>query len=466
MRRPHRLLLWNGAAAATLAAIAYVLAPAPAAVASPAAGGPAADPAAVASPHHVSPDPAKGTPALVATGSKIQLVRQIAQCGGTMYAVGRFAEISQNGTTYQRSGAFSFGAKAPYQVTSWNPQVNGEVDSIALTGDCSHAYIGGRFTKVDGKRVNDIAEIRTGSNTLVTQWGHNSNGEVNTLLLAGGHLLAGGFFTSVNGSSDRYYVSLNPATGSDDGYLHLGISGHYSYPGVVSNPTMIYNQQLSPDRHYVLAEGDFTSVQGMARQQIFMLHLAGSHGNVTTWTSSEFNHPCVTKHPFYITTAAWAPNQSTIYIAATGDHVLNWNGKFPLAGLCDVAAAFPANRSAVSHTWINYTGCDSLYSIAASETAVYVAGHPRRSQNANGCNKGGPGSVNDRGLQGLWTGSGHTIVNGKGTKGRYTMARANADDMLLTNAGLWIASTDRFGLVSCGNVGGHGGICFLPYPRH
>src|SRR5690348_2337135 len=127
MRRPHRLLLWNGAGAAALAVIAYLVAPAPVAVASPAAAGPAADQAAA---HHVSPDPAKGTPELVATGQRVQVVRQIAQCGGTMYAVGRFAKISQGGTTYSRSGAFSFSAKAPYRVTSWNPQVQGEVDSI------------------------------------------------------------------------------------------------------------------------------------------------------------------------------------------------------------------------------------------------------------------------------------------------------------------------------------------------
>jgi hypothetical protein len=465
MRRPHRLLLWNGAATAALAVIAYVLAPVPVAVASPTATPRVSHQAAAASSHHVSPDPAKGTPTLVASGQEIQVVRQIAQCGSTMYAVGRFAKISQNGTTYPRSGAFSFSAKAPYKVTSWNPQVQGEVDSIALTKDCRHAYIGGRFTKAGGKKVSDIAEIRTYNNTLVTQWGHNSNGKVNTLLLADGHLLAGGFFTSVNGSSDRYYVSLNPATGSDDGYLHFGISGHYTYPGVVPNPTEVFNQQLSPDRHYVLAEGDFTSVQGMARQQIFMFRLAASHGNVTTWNSAEFSQPCVTKHPFYITAAAWAPDQSTIYIADTGLHLLNWDGKFPLTGLCDAAAAFPAKRSMVSHKWVNYTGCDSLYSVAASATAVYVAGHPRWSQNASGCNDAGPGSVNDRGLQGLWPGNGRTILSGK-TRGRYTMARANAGDMLLTGAGLWIASTDRFGLVSCGNVGGHAGICFLPYPRH
>src|SRR5215471_9260455 len=430
MRRPQRLLPWNGAGAAALAVIAYLVAPAPVAAASPAATRPTADQAAAASSHHVSPDPAKGTPALVATGPKTQVVRQLVQCGGTMYAVGRFAKISWNGTTYSRSGAFSFSAKAPYKVTSWNPQVQGEVDSIALTKDCRHAYIGGHFSKAGGRNANDIAEVRTYNNTLVTQWGHNSNGGVNTLLLVGGHLLAGGFFTSVNGSSDRYYVSLNPATGRDDGYLHLGISGHYTYPGVVPNPTQVFNQQISPDRHYVLAEGDFTSVQGKGRQQIFMFRLAASHGNVTAWNSTEFSQPCVTKHPFYIT-----------------------------------AAAFPAKRAMVSHKWVNYTGCDSLYSVAASATAVYVAGHPRWSQNANGCNNAGRGSINDRGLQGLWPGNGSTIVNVRGTRGRYTMARANADDMLLTGAGLWIASTNRFGLVSCGNVGGHAGICFLPYPR-
>ena len=466
MRTLHRLLVWNGAGATALAVIAYVVAPAPAAAASPADTGPTADQAAAAAAHHVSPDPAIGTPQLVASGQKEQIVRQIVQCGGTMFAVGRFAKISQGGTTYSRSGAFSFSAKAPYKVTSWNPQVQGDVHSIALTKDCRHAYIGGHFTGAGGKAAKDIAEVRTYNNTLVTQWGHNSNGGVNTLLLTGTHLLAGGFFTSVNGSSNRYYVSLSPATGRDDGYLHLGISGHYTYPGVVPNPTMVYNQQLSPDRHYVLAEGDFTSVQGKARQQIFMFRLAASHGNVTTWNSTEFSQPCVTKHPFYITTAAWAPDQSTIYLADTGLHPLTWNHTFPLTGLCDAAVAFPAKRSMVSHKWANYTGCDSLYSVAASSSAVYVAGHPRWSQNANACNAAGRGSVNDRGLQGLWPGNGSTIVNGKRTRGRYTMARANADDMLLTGAGLWIASSNRFGQTSCGNVGGHAGICFLPYPRH
>jgi len=36
--------------------------------------------------------------------------------------------------------------------------------------------------------------------------------------------------------------------------------------------------------------------------------------------------------------------------------------------------------------------------------------------------------------------------------------------MLLTSAGLWIASDNFNNVGDCGGVSGHAGICFLPYP--
>ena len=76
-------------------------------------------------------------------------------------------------------------------------------------------------------------------------------------------------------------VSLSPATGKSDGFLHLNISGNYHYPGVATNPTQVYNQQLSHGGTLDLVEGDFTSVGGLPRQQIFMLNVGGStrHGD-------------------------------------------------------------------------------------------------------------------------------------------------------------------------------------------
>ena len=68
----------------------------------------------------VAATPALYTPQLVSDGS-VDQVRQMVQCGTTMYAVGKFTQIGRLGTTYPRANAFSFSAKAPFQVTAWIP---------------------------------------------------------------------------------------------------------------------------------------------------------------------------------------------------------------------------------------------------------------------------------------------------------------------------------------------------------
>ena len=110
-----------------------------ASVASPASGAPLIAPAGA-----VSATPASGTPALKPTTGN-ENIRQIVQCGSTMYAVGNFSQITWNGQTFARNNAFSFSANAPYTMTSWNPDTNGIVDSIAVNSSCTDAYIGGAF---------------------------------------------------------------------------------------------------------------------------------------------------------------------------------------------------------------------------------------------------------------------------------------------------------------------------------
>ena len=108
----------------------------------------------------VSATPASGTPQLAPNGTTEQ-VRQIAQCGGTMYAVGTFTAISWNGTTYTRNNVFSFSATKPYTVTSWDPNANGIVNSITFSPDCSTAYLGGKFSTVGGGSAKNIAAVST-----------------------------------------------------------------------------------------------------------------------------------------------------------------------------------------------------------------------------------------------------------------------------------------------------------------
>ena len=60
--------------------------------------------------------------------------------------------------------------------------------------------------------------------------------------------------------------------------------------------------------------------------------------------------------------------------------------------------------------------------------------------------------------------TGGRLLTGPGGAGLYSRGRGmGADDMVVTGAGPWIASDDLDGTDRCGGIGGHAGICFLPY---
>jgi hypothetical protein len=114
--------------------------------------------------------------------------------------------------------------------------------------------------------------------------------------------------------------------------------------------------------------------------------------------------------------------------------------------------------------WVNYTGCDSLYSAAADANAAYFAGHERFSMNPNDCDALGPNAYNAPGMEGLDPANGNLYVSADGSVGYYSRDQGlGADDELLTSAGLWIASDNFDGSQMCGGVQNLSGICFLPY---
>ena len=477
MRGTRPLRLRGLAAAAAGCAVMGLAGPGLPALAAPA--GSAANPA------PVSPRPARGTPELVKNSGRTQVIRQLVQCGDTMYAVGRFTRIAWDRHIYLRTNIFSFSATAPYRVTSWHPEVNGEVNSIAFDGThCVNAYIGGKFTRVGETAAANIAEIRTSTGRVVGRFRHDASNTVDTLAVARNrHLLVGGHFGKINGGTTRFMVSLNLVTGRDDRFIRLNISGHYHFCSSKYHrcsdgfPTEVFNQQLSHGGKFDLAEGVFTSVGGKPRQQIFMLNLMTNPATVTGWASPQFDggrgngrarypYQCYWTETFYIRSAAWSPDDSRIYTAETGFHPWNLPVRhYPRTGLCDASAALPAAHKPVRDIWISYTGCDSLYSVAADSRAVYVAGHPRWADNSACCDFPGRGAVPDEGLQGLSPWTGLVLRSASGRAGRYSMSPANADTMLITRAGLWIGSTNRFKSNLCGGAGGHAGICLLRYPQ-
>jgi hypothetical protein len=228
----------------------------------------------------------------------------------------------------------------------------------------------------------------------------------------------------------------------------------------------VFNTALSPDGAKLLVMGVFTSVGGHDRRQIFMLDLRADDATVNAWYSPEFDQNCAVVAPFWLQDASWSPDQNAIYIATTGEKPATNTAPYvgtgyhtweTRGGLCAAAAAFPATPSSyVLHDWVNYTGCDSLYSTAADANHVYVGGHQRWADNPNGCDAAGAGGTPAAGFGGLDPTGG--ALNYNPTRGR----GKGATDMLRTNAGLWIASDNAQNTSSCAREGNKMGICFLP----
>ncbi len=419
------------------------------------AGGPTAASAPAQAPMQVGQVPATYTPWLRST-TPSQYVRQFAQCGDTMYAVGTITDIGQGSNTYTRGNAFSFSATTG-EVTSWDPQANARVYSIALSPDCSTAYLGGDFTTLGGIPANHIAAVDTTTGAIKPEFAHNANSEVNTVLLTHDMLLVGGTFVTINGVSRTKLASLDPTTGAVTPYADISITG--AYPNTF---TRIYKMQPSNAGTRLLAEGVFTSIGGVARRQVAMFDLGETSLTLDPWYSKEFNRHCRKAVGFYARTGAWSPDDSTVYVASTGHKPPQGAGSAftgPRAGACDAAMSFPSTPKLVHHTWINYTGCDSLYAIAADENNVYVTGHERWADNGFACEKAGTGFVSRPGVAAL------DVTTGLATDWNPTRSLGfGGDYLLVTDAGLWIGS-DNFsdGLAQmCGGQTNHGGICFLP----
>jgi hypothetical protein len=297
--------------------------------------------------------------------------------------------------------------------------------------------------------ASNMAEVNTVTGAVVPAFSNKAGAKVDMLLYAHGHLLAGGHFKTIGGSTGStasYLTSLNPVTGKPDGYLKLAVSGTYT-----NDVTHIYKMFLSPAGDRVAVDGTFTSIGGQPRRQAFVLDLGATSATLDAWYAPALDQNCkILTEQFYAKGLGWSPDGSSLYIASTG---------YKGATLCDSVAKFSsAAAGGQTPVWINYTGCDSLYSVVASGNDVYVGGHNRWLNNPSGCDKAGPGAVSRPGIGDV------DPTTGLATSWDPTRSRGHgAEDVFIDSAGdLWVSSDAPTGAVKCGGAY-HPGICEFPH---
>ncbi len=427
-RRPHRMMR----AAVLLAVAAVVLG----LIGCEPPGGPAGA-TSVSHPTLVRDTPTATTPH-VTDGN----VRSVAVVGSTVVLGGDFTGAANpDRTPVARSYLLAFDRTTGRIRTDWAPQLDNEVFSVVAAPDGQSVYVGGRFNRVNGASQLKIARISmTDGSRMPFQSGFDA--VVTTMALQRDRLFVGGVFNNVQGRQRRV-VALNPQTGVVDDTMDVAFSGKHN-----GGDGKIWRIEPAPDGQSLMVVGSFTSVGGQSRNQIVKLATAGS-GPVTVspWSTTAFAGRCAS-FTDYVRDVSYSPDSSYFVVATTGAKGTG------LDGTCDSVSRWAnTDQAGSAHTWIQYSGGDSYYSVEVTGAAIYVGGHFRWSNNSYGTDSLGPGGVATTGIASLDPANGMPLSWNPGRdRGRAVW------QLVATPDGLWVASdTDRI-------AGGlyRGRIAFFP----
>jgi hypothetical protein len=405
-------------------------------------GLPAPGGAAVPHPDVVLDEAADDTPELVPSGPVDRpRADALAQRGDTVYVGGWFERVSHGGSTYNRTNIVAFDADTG-AVRSFAPALDGRVWALAAAG--GSIYIGGEFTTVNGVARAKLVKVDATTGAVDPAFRPQIGGKVNALVVARGRLFVGGAFA-------KKLTAIDLATGADTGFFNLSITD--PLPNAWGN-VAVYAMAINAAGTRLVATGNFRTVAGQSRTRLFVADLGASSASLSSWYYDDLARPCVSTNPrriAYLQGVDFSPDGSYFVVVSTGQ--ISRPADLGET-VCDAAARFDLDDDS-QPAWINYTGGDSLWSVAATGPAVYVQGHNTYLDNAGGWqNHPVPGAVVRRGVGAIHPGTGQAMAWNPNKP-----AQIGGKAFLATDDGLWIGSDSI-------NVGGepHRGIAFMPLP--
>jgi hypothetical protein len=203
-------------------------------------------------------------------------VQALVLAGGSLYAGGSFTSFE--GVSANEVAKLNLPA-GTLDTSFSPPALNGFNNTVwALAADATSLYAGGSFTTFEGTSANRVAKLGLTSGALDLTFSPATNGfdnTVDTLLVSGTTLFAGGPFTAYRGvaNSANFIASLATGDGSID-------SVGFNPPGASANGFDAQVQALAANGGALYVGGNFTAYKGVAGSAVRLAKLDAGSGTI------------------------------------------------------------------------------------------------------------------------------------------------------------------------------------------
>ena len=361
-------------------------------------------------------------------------VRTIAQVGDRIVAGGSFRQVEEAAgqAPLERKNVFLFDARTGTIDQRFTPALDGRVEALAGTEDGRSVFVGGFFSRVNGRSSLALAKLDLSTGEAVPGFIVEVTGTaVWDLAVSGVRLFIAGTFSQVNGVPRSGLAAVDVTTGVVDPNVDVPFTDPRL--GVLKVDKVAVDSNGSK----LVAVGSFTKVAGQLRPQIAVIDLAAKPARLADWETDRYATVCSPAYETDLRGVDVSPDGTYFVVVTTGP--------FHPHTLCDSAARWElsARGAGLQPTWVDPPGGDSLTSVAITGTAVYVGGHQRWMNNPWPKKTGlvgvpGPGAVPRQGIAALDPANGLPLSWNPGRdRGVGVFA------LVPTPEGLWLGSDTR-----------------------
>ncbi|MCU1527461.1 MAG: hypothetical protein JWP75_1224 [Frondihabitans sp.] len=304
------------------------------------------DPTNPATPTTVTAD-ALPTPQIDGVVWSQKIVGNVVYAGGNWSTVRPYGSAAGTNTTAQPD-LLAYNLTTGALITTFNPQLNGQVKAVALSPDNSVLYVGGQFTTVNGTAAYRIAALNPTTGALIKTFSVAPNATVNAIATSGSTVYFGGNFSGVGSSVRTYAAAASASTGA-----LLPWSPNLQGGTVAAIA-------VDPDGSKVILGGSFTSANGSTNPGYGLAAVDPTSAALLPWN---------------VNTVVQDGGVNAGITSLTADSTGLYGSGFVFGSGGNVEGSFRADWSAGNLTWLASCHGDT-YSTAVTNDAEYVAGHP------------------------------------------------------------------------------------------